>query len=80
MGTLVLRINVTLSLLSTGQQHNPHTHFLQGGGAPAGHMTHQGYTVIPTSNREQPTLPSYRYQTMAQAVLQGGELVRQEFT
>ena len=76
VGTLVLRINVTLLLLSAGQQHNPQTHFLQGGGAPPGHMTHQGYTGIPASNREQPTLPPHGYQTMAQAVLQGGESVR----
>ena len=62
-------------LLSTGQQHNLHTRFLQRGGAATGHMTHQGHTGIPASNRGQPTQPPYGYQAMTPAVLQGGELV-----
>ena len=33
-----------LLVLSTGQGHSLQTHFLQGGGAPTGHMTHQGYS------------------------------------
>ena len=59
-------------LLSTGQQHNLQTHFLQGGGSVAGHMTHQGYTA---SNHGQPTQPPCGYLKMAPAVPQGGESV-----
>ena len=64
-----------LLLLSTGQQHNKQTHFLQGGGAPTGHWTRVGYTA---SNVGQSIQPPYGYQPMAPAVLQSYTLLTEQ--